>query len=113
MNIYLSKGTEKQISNANKIKGDRFYLMNAQQIHTADRYAPADFFVRHADELRSEKFFRGYRDVKINFSFASFKLPIISFAISLETDEKTCDVLEVGAITYMDYYFDIIRRIFI
>jgi len=54
-----------------------------------------------------------YRDVKIHFSFASFKLPIISFAISLETDEKTCDVLEVGAFTYMDYYFDIIRRIFI
>lgn len=56
---------------------------------------------------------REYRDVKINFSFVFFKLPIISFAISLETDEKTSDVLEVGAFTDMDYYFDIIRRIFV
>jgi hypothetical protein len=45
VNIYISKGTEKQISNANKIEGDRFYLMNAQQIHTADRFAPADVIV--------------------------------------------------------------------
>jgi len=54
-----------------------------------------------------------YRNVKINFSFVFLKPPIISFVICLETDEKACNVFAVGTFTDMDYYFNIIRRIFV
>ena len=42
------------------------------------------------------------QNVKTNCSFFYLKFSIIIFAICLETDEKTRDVLEMGAFSTMD-----------
>ena len=55
------------------------------------------------------KSLQGYHDVEINLFLVPAELSADHLLLYLETDEKTCDVLEMGAFSDMDKHLDIIR----